>query len=177
MSRIAKKPIIIPNDIQVMMNNNTINIQGIKGVLKKKIHKSVNILIEKNKIICLPKDNKRNSWAHAGTSCSIINSMIIGITQGFTKKLILFGIGYKVSINNNIIDLILGFSHHVFYTLPNGITGKCYNTNEIILYGFDKQLLGQVASDIRAYKKPEPYKGKGIRYEHEIVRIKETKKK
>ncbi|QJC31697.1 50S ribosomal protein L6 [Enterobacteriaceae endosymbiont of Donacia tomentosa] len=177
MSRIAKKPIFIPNNIELIINKQNIIIKGKNGILKNNFNKKVKVILEKNKLLFIPKLNYKKGWAHAGTTRAIINSMIIGVTIGFTKKLLLFGVGYKVSIKENIINLLLGFSHPIFYKLPLGIKGTCTNSNEIILNGFDKQLLGQVAANIRSYRPPEAYKGKGIRYSDEKIRTKEIKKK
>ncbi|QJC34928.1 50S ribosomal protein L6 [Enterobacteriaceae endosymbiont of Donacia piscatrix] len=177
MSRIAKKLIIIPDNIKIIVNKQMICVSNNNKVLKNTFSKDVTIIISNNKILFKPKIECKNGWAKAGTVRSLVNSMIIGITKGFQKKLILFGIGYKFSIKNNILHLMIGFSHTIFYTIPNGIIGECLNQNEIILRGINKQLLGQVAADIRSYRPPEPYKGKGIRYSNEIIKIKETKKK
>ncbi|QJC34553.1 50S ribosomal protein L6 [Enterobacteriaceae endosymbiont of Donacia crassipes] len=177
MSRIAKKLIIIPDNIKVIVNEQTISILNNNKILKNTFNKNVNIILNNNKILFEPKIKCKNGWAQAGTVRSLVNSMIIGITKGFQKKLILFGVGYKFSIENNILHLMIGFSHTILYTIPDGIVGKCLNQNEIILKGIDKQLLGQVAAKIRSYRPPEPYKGKGIRYSYEIIKIKEIKKK
>ncbi|QJC35332.1 50S ribosomal protein L6 [Enterobacteriaceae endosymbiont of Donacia proxima] len=177
MSRIAKKLIIIPDNIKIIVNKQVVSLSNNNKILVNTFSKDVNIIVNNNKIFFKPKIKCKNGWAQAGTVRSLVNSMIIGITKGFKKKLILFGIGYKFSIENNILHLMIGFSHTILYTIPNGITGKCLNQNEIILKGINKQLLGQVAADIRSYRPPEPYKGKGIRYDDEIIKIKETKKK
>ncbi|QJC37781.1 50S ribosomal protein L6 [Enterobacteriaceae endosymbiont of Donacia bicoloricornis] len=177
MSRIAKKFIIIPSNIKININGQNINVKGNNGILENTFNKKIKIIFNKDKLLFKPKKNCKKSWAQAGTASSIMNSMIIGVTIGFSKKLILFGVGYKFSIKNNILNLILGFSHTINFSFPKGIFGKCLNQNEIILTGANKQLLGQVAAKIRSYRPPEPYKGKGIRYTNEIIKIKETKKK
>ncbi|QJC29116.1 50S ribosomal protein L6 [Enterobacteriaceae endosymbiont of Plateumaris rustica] len=177
MSRIAKNPIFIPDNVNIIINKQKITVQGKNGILKSIVNPLIKIKIENKKLLFLPKKNNNNVWSYAGTSRSILNSMIIGVTKGFSKKLILFGIGYKVSINNNILNLMLGYSHPIYYTLPKGIQANCKNQNEIFLKGPDKQLLGQVAANIRSYRTPEPYKGKGIRYSYEKIKIKEIKKK
>ncbi|EJS87964.1 50S ribosomal protein L6, partial [Pasteurella multocida subsp. multocida str. Anand1_cattle] len=114
--------------------------------------------------------------AQAGTARALVNAMVIGVTEGFTKKLQLVGVGYRAQIKGNAVALSLGFSHPVEHALPAGITAECPSQTEIVLKGADKQLIGQVAADIRAYRRPEPYKGKGVRYADEVVRIKEAKK-
>ncbi|QJC35741.1 50S ribosomal protein L6 [Enterobacteriaceae endosymbiont of Donacia sparganii] len=177
MSRIAKKLIIIPNNIKIIINKQNINIKGNNGIINKTFNKKIKIILKKKKLLFKPIIKCKDGWAQAGTARSLMNSMIIGVTIGFVKKLILFGVGYKISIKNNILNLVLGFSHPINYILPNGIIGECLNQNEIILKGVNKQLLGQVAADIRSYRPPEPYKGKGIRYSTEIIKTKETKKK
>ncbi|QJC36963.1 50S ribosomal protein L6 [Enterobacteriaceae endosymbiont of Donacia vulgaris] len=177
MSRIAKKFIVIPNNIKITIKEQKINIEGNNGILKNTVNKQVKIILKKDKLLFEPKKKSKEGWIQAGTTSSIIKSMIIGVTIGYTKKLILFGVGYKSSIKNNILNLILGFSHPINFILPKNIIGKCLNQNEIILTSANKQLLGQVAANIRSYRPPEPYKGKGIRYSNEIIKIKETKKK
>ncbi|WP_367670585.1 50S ribosomal protein L6 [Sodalis-like secondary symbiont of Drepanosiphum platanoidis] len=177
MSRISKIPIIIPDDIIVKIKRNNILIKKNDIDLNQKISKLVIVKKDNNILKCSPINNTKNSWAISGTTRSLLNNMIIGLTKGFIKKLKLIGIGYKASIKNKIIYLSLGFSHIIKYKLPERINIECYNQTEIIIKGYDKQVVGQVASDIRSYRPPEPYKGKGIRYFDEIVKIKETKKK
>jgi len=128
-------------------------------------------------LIFIPNQDYINGWALAGTMRSLINNMVIGVTKGFIKKLNLVGIGYRVSIKERIVTLSLGFSHLIDYILPSDIIAECPNQNEILLKGLNKQLVGKVAADLRSYRQPEPYKGKGIFYSDEIIRIKETKKK
>lgn len=180
MSRIAKKVIIVPSNVCVTLINQLIIVKGNYGKLKKTIHKSVQIdyvnscLTFKSRI-----DNSTLGWAQAGTARSIINSMIIGVTEGFSKKLQLVGVGYKIVVGDNLqnLEMSLGFSHNINYVLPKGITAENVSQVEIIIKGIDKELVGQVAAKLRAYRKPEPYKGKGIRYINEIIRVKEAKKK
>ncbi|QJC28675.1 50S ribosomal protein L6 [Enterobacteriaceae endosymbiont of Plateumaris consimilis] len=177
MSRIAKNPIFIPDEVKVSINKKKIIIQGKNGILTNIINPLVKVKIHNKQLFFVPKINNNNSWSYAGTSRSILNSMIIGVTKGFSKKLILFGIGYRVTLNKNILNLMLGYSHPIYYTLPEGIKADCTIQNEILLKGSNKQLLGQVAANIRSYRTPEPYKGKGIRYSYEKIKIKEIKKK
>lgn len=177
MSRIAKTPILIPNDVEIKLKGQNIKIKGKNGELKHIIHNDINVKYVDKKLIFLVHKGKYNRWALAGTTRSLINNIIIGVTKGFTKKLKLVGVGYRATINNNVINLSLGYSHPINYILPTGIFAECPNQTEIILKSADKQMLGQTAADLRAYKKPEPYKGKGIRYADEIIKIKETKKK
>lgn len=179
MSRVAKTNIKIPDNVSVKINDNTILIKGKKGSLKKIIHPDVKIKYENNTLsFSLNKIQiSNNGWAQAGTTRSLINSMIEGVSIGFEKKLQLVGVGYKVNINNNKIILFVGFSHTINYLLPENITAECPSQNEIIIKGIDKQIVKQIAAIIRSYKRPDPYKGKGIRYENEFIRIKESKKK
>lgn len=177
MSRVAKKSIFIPKDLKITIKKQKITIKGKKGKIKKTIHKFVKIKIINQKINLSVKKNIVQAWKQAGTTRSIINSMIIGVTQGFNKKLQLIGIGYKAIIKNNILILSLGFSHTIKFKNPKNIKIKCPSQNEIIIEGIDKQIVGEVSSRIRSYKPPEPYKGKGIRYLGEKIKIKETKKK
>ncbi|QJC28224.1 50S ribosomal protein L6 [Enterobacteriaceae endosymbiont of Plateumaris braccata] len=176
MSRIAKNPIFIPDNVKIIINKQKIIVKGKNGILKILINPLIKIKINNKQLLFLPKRNNNNVWSYAGTSRSILNSMIIGVTKGFFKKLILFGIGYRVTLNKNILNLMLGYSHPIYYTLPEGIKADI-NQNEILLKGSNKQLLGQVAANIRSYRTPEPYKGKGIRYSYEKIKIKEIKKK
>lgn len=178
MSRVAKRPIIVPSDINVKLNLQIISIEGKYGYLSRTIHNAVRIKYLDQKIIFLPRLGFANSWAQAGTSRALVNSMIIGVSKKFTKKLQLAGVGYRVSMTkDNIINMSLGYSHPIFYSLPKGISIENPSPTEIIIQGIDKQLVGQIAANLRAYRIPEPYKGKGIRYSDEIVRIKEAKKK
>ena len=124
-----------------------------------------------------PREGFVEANAQSGTARALVNAMVIGVTEGFTKKLQLVGVGYRAQVKGNVVALSLGFSHPVEHTLPAGITAECPSQTEIVLKGADKQLIGQVAADIRAYRRPEPYKGKGVRYSDEVVRMKEAKKK
>ncbi|OQM34113.1 50S ribosomal protein L6 [bacterium endosymbiont of Pedicinus badii] len=177
MSRIAKLPIEIPTEVVVSLRKKSIFIEGKKGKLEFFIHNCLIIEIKKNKIyIKVGKDTSKN-WSIAGTSRAILNNMILGVKNGFVKKLILFGVGYRASVKNSILELFLGFSHSIKYKLPEGILAECKKNSQILIKGIDKQKVGQVAAEIRSYRPPEPYKGKGIRYSDEIIKIKETKKK
>lgn len=178
MSRIAKSPIIVPKEVKVMLNDSMIHVQGSFGSLSYNIHKFVKVKYKDNVLVFTTKNNDSKSWAQAGTTRSLVHSMIVGVSKGFVKKLKLSGVGYRISLsNNNVINMSLGYSHNVQYILPEGIVAESPSTTEIVLKSANKQLVGQVASNLRRYRIPEPYKGKGIRYEHEVVKIKEAKKK
>lgn len=175
-----KKVIVIPDSVKIDIKNNVVLIIGNLGKLTHKLNKY--IIIQLDSLHCLSiyaNHHSIQSKSLVGTTRALINGMIIGVTLGFVKKLQLVGIGYRVSCEKggNILNLILGFSHTICYELPNGVEAQCFNQTEIVLKGIDKQLVGQVAADLRAIRPPEPFKGKGIRYADEIVRKKETKKR
>ncbi|XBC44292.1 MAG: 50S ribosomal protein L6 [Buchnera aphidicola (Schlechtendalia peitan)] len=178
MSRVAKKLIIVPIDVDITLVGQSITIRKDNNILHCIINNSVLVTHMNDHLLFKSKICSSQGWAQAGTSRSLVNSMIIGVTIGFSKKLQLLGVGYRVSIiNTNIIHMSLGYSHIIKYIVPKGITVECPSQVEIIIKGANKQLVGQVAANIRSYKVPESYKGKGIRYNNEIVRIKEAKKK
>jgi large subunit ribosomal protein L6 len=178
MSRVAKRPILIPENIKVKLNAQLISIEGKHGYLSRVIHDSVKIKYFDNQITFSIYSGFPNAWAQAGTSRALVNSMIIGVSKKFSKKLQFSGVGYRVSITkDNIVNMSLGYSHSIMYSLPPYISVENPSPTEIIIHGIDKQLVGQIAANLRSYRKPEPYKGKGIRYSDEIIRIKEAKKK
>jgi len=128
-------------------------------------------------ITFVPRDGAKQSRALAGTMRSLVNNMVIGVSQGFEKRLLLQGVGYRAAVKGNVLNLSLGFSHPVEYELPAGVTAECASQTEVVLRGIDKQVIGQVAAEVRGFRPPEPYKGKGVRYSDEVVRRKEAKKK
>lgn len=170
-------PLDIPTGVEVNINNNVVNVKGSKGAMEHKLHKSVEIKKDDNVLTLIPLENAPNSSAQAGTARSLLNSMIIGVTTGFEKKLELVGVGYRAKAEGKSVNLTLGFSHPVNYVLPEGITAETPSQTEIVIRGVDKQRVGQVAADIRAYRPPEPYKGKGVKYAGEHIVRKEAKKK
>lgn len=177
MSRVAKTPVVIPAGVEVKLNGQDISIKGQNGELTRTIHEAVNVQYADNQLTFSPREGYSNGWALAGTTRALLNGMLIGVTDGFTKKLQLVGVGYRAAVKGNVVNLSLGFSHPINHQLPVGITAECPNQTEIVLKGADKQTIGQVAADLRAYRRPEPYKGKGVRYADEVVRTKEAKKK
>ncbi|MGF1693855.1 50S ribosomal protein L6 [Photobacterium kagoshimensis] len=177
MSRVAKAPVVIPAGVEVKLNGQEVTVKGGKGELVRVINEAVVLTQEENTITFGPREGIDKAWAQAGTARALVNNMVVGVTEGFTKKLILKGVGYRAAIKGNAVGLTLGFSHPVEHELPEGIKAECPTQTEIVLTGTDKQLVGQVAADIRAYRSPEPYKGKGVRYADENVRTKEAKKK
>ncbi|QGM81570.1 50S ribosomal protein L6 [Otariodibacter oris] len=177
MSRVAKAPVNVPAGVEVKLNGQLLTVKGKNGELSREIHHAVEVKYEDNALTFSPRIGVANSDAQAGTARALVNAMVIGVTEGFTKKLQLVGVGYRAQIKGNVVALNLGFSHPVEHTLPAGVTAECPSQTEVVLKSADKQLIGQVAADIRAYRRPEPYKGKGVRYSDEVVRTKEAKKK
>ncbi|ACJ28782.1 MULTISPECIES: 50S ribosomal protein L6 [Shewanella] len=176
MSRVAKAPVAIPAGVEVTLNEQTITVKGTKGSLTRVINADVSVVVEDNEIKCSSVEGVKTA-AQAGTARALINNMVVGVTAGFEKKLQLIGVGYRAKIAGKGVDLTLGFSHPLVHELPDGVTAECPSQTEIVLKGTDKQLIGQVAAEIRGYRPPEPYKGKGVRYADEQVRRKEAKKK
>ncbi len=175
MSRIAKKPVVIPAGTEVKISGRSVNIKGPKGALDLDLHETVSIAqdgSELNLSAATPA-----AMAMAGTMRSLVNNMVTGVSEGFEKKLELIGVGYRAKAQGNSLNLQLGFSHPVDYAVPEGITVETPSQTEIIVRGVDKQKVGQVSAEIRAYRPPEPYKGKGVRYSGEHVIRKEAKKK
>lgn len=177
MSRVAKAPVAIPAGVEVTINGQTVSVKGAKGTLTREINSAVTVTVEGTEIKVAPVDGVANAWAQAGTARALINNMVIGTSEGFQKKLTLIGVGYRAKVAGKGVDLTLGFSHPLVHELPEGVKAECPSQTEIVLSGVDKQLVGQVAAEIRGYRPPEPYKGKGVRYADENVRRKEAKKK
>lgn len=177
MSRIAKNPVAIPSGVEVKIDGQQVTVKGPKGSITKTFNDAVEIKVEDGQVVFLPREGFSNGWAQAGTARSIVNNMVTGVTQGFEKKLQLVGVGYRAQAQGNVLNLTLGFSHPVAHKLPEGITAETPSQTEIVIKGVDKQTVGQVAAEIRAYRPPEPYKGKGVRYADEYILRKEAKKK
>ena len=176
MSRIAKNPVIIPEKVEVNITDTEITIKGPLGVLTQILTGDVGIQKEDSILKFKATKETKHSKAMSGTVRSLVQNMVVGVTEGFEKKLQLIGVGYKAKVQGNKINLELGFSHPVNHDLPDGVTAQTPTPTEIILKSSSKQVVGQVASEIRAYRPPEPYKGKGVRYTDEHVVIKEAKK-
>ncbi len=176
MSRVAKNPINF-GDVQVMLDGQTLVVKGSKSVLNLKMPKQVNIEIKDKTLQISPKDDSIMADALAGTTRANIANAVEGVVTGFKKVLQLVGVGYRANVQANKINLTLGFSHLRDYEIPEGITITTPTPTEIVIQGFDKQLVGQVAAEIRQYRLPESYKGKGVRYANERIKLKETKKK
>jgi large subunit ribosomal protein L6 len=177
MSRIAKAPVIIPSDVEIKLDGNIMTVKGSKGQLSLTLNSAVNVDIADNVVhVQWDKDNKK-ATAQAGTARAILSNMVTGVSAGFEKKLTLIGVGYRAQAKESILSLSLGFSHPVDFEVPAGITVETPTQTEIVVRGTDKQLVGEVSAKIRAYRPPEPYKGKGVRYADEHVVRKEAKKK
>ena len=176
MSRVAKNPIHILDNVDLSINENIVSVKGIKGVLEFDIPQSISLEIKENIINVKYDEADQQSVALAGTTRSLINNMIIGVTNGFEKKLELIGVGYRAKASGKLLELTLGFSHPVKYQLPDEVEVETPSQTEIVLKSHNKQILGQAAAEIRAFRPPEPYKGKGVRYADEQVKRKEAKK-
>jgi len=177
MSRVAKAPVEIPAGVEVTLNGQEIKVKGTNGELSRVINDAVTVTIEDKLIRTTPKADFAKSTAQAGTARALINNMIVGVTQGFQKQLKLIGVGYRAQTSGQKITLNLGYSHPVEVELPKGIAAETPSQTDLVLKGADKQLVGQIAANIRSFRPPEPYKGKGVRYADENVRRKEAKKK
>lgn len=179
MSRVAKAPVVHAANVEITIAEGSITVKGPKGTLTQKINKLVSITKgkEANHLEFAPAANDPKGWAQAGTARALVNNMVHGVTEGFTVTLELVGVGYRAQAKDKSITLALGFSHPIEYSLPKGVTVETPNNTTIILRGADKQILGQVASEIRAFRPPEPYKGKGVKYAGEQIVRKEAKKK
>lgn len=176
MSRVAKSPVQLPAGVEFKLDGRQVTIKGKQGELKLDLHADVAVEQNENVLTFAPVSEKA-SWAQVGTARALINNMVKGAAEGFSKTLNINGVGYRAQAKGKEINLSLGFSHPVDYQLPEGVSAETPSNTVIVLKSADKQLLGQVAAEIRAYRPPEPYKGKGIRYADEHVRRKEAKKK
>ena len=174
MSRIAKTPIELPSGVELKVKGSEVKVKGPKGNLELRLHANVSVEKDEENFVVKPASN--SDMPMAGTFRSLVNNMVIGVSNGFEKKLKLVGVGYRAQIQGNKLTLALGFSHPVEYVAPEGITIEAPSQTEIFIKGCDKQKVGQVASEIRAFRPPEPYKGKGVRYSDERVVRKEAKK-
>ncbi|MEW8029452.1 MAG: 50S ribosomal protein L6 [Candidatus Thiodiazotropha sp.] len=177
MSRVAKSPITLPSGVTVKKSEQSLSVKGPKGEMAMEIHPSIDVSEEDSSIKVTPKSEDKASWAMAGTMRALVNNMVTGVSQGFEKKLQLVGVGYRAQAGGKSLNLNLGFSHPVDYQVPEGISIATPSATEIVVSGSNKQRVGQVAAEIRAFRPPEPYKGKGVRYVDEYVARKEAKKK
>jgi large subunit ribosomal protein L6 len=177
MSRIAKKPVQLKPGVEVSISGQSLTAKGKEGTLSMELHAAVSVKQEDGVLTFAPNDGSKDSMAMTGTMRSLADNMVKGVSEGFSKKLQLVGVGYRAQVQGNVLDLSLGFSHPVKYAIPAGISIQTPTQTEINVKGADKQKVGQVCAEIRAYRPPEPYKGKGVRYSDEHVLRKEAKKK
>ena len=177
MSRIAKMPISVPAGLEVSLGAEEVRVKGPRGELAMRIHPAVEIEQESGTLTCSARDGGAGSLAQAGTARSLIANMVLGVDRGFEKTLELVGVGYRAQMQDGVLVLSLGFSHPIEYRCPSDVGIEAPVPTRIVVRGMDKQRVGQVAAEIRAYRPPEPYKGKGVRYAGEIVVRKEAKKK
>ena len=177
MSRIAKAPVELPQGTEFKQEGTVVTIKGGKGSLSLELHSEVELSQEDGSLKVAPRSGSRFATAIAGTTRSLLANMVQGVTEGFERKLELVGVGYRAQAQGGKLNLTLGFSHPVVYAVPEGISVETPSQTEVVVKGTDKQKVGQVAAEIRGFRPPEPYKGKGVRYADERVQIKEAKKK
>ncbi len=178
MSRIAKQAVPVPAGVEIQITGNKVSAKGKLGQAELQLHSAVGVKQEGEELFITPNlDQTNGSYALAGTMRSLLNNLVVGVSEGFEKKLVLNGIGYRAQAQGtNAVNLTLGFSHPIVHEMPEGITCETPSQTEIVIKGVDKQAVGEVAAKIRAYRPPEPYKGKGVRYADEVVSLKEVKK-
>jgi len=177
MSRIAKYPVVLPKGVETTIDTDQIVVKGPLGTLKQNLSSDVNIEFKDGQLTFAVANDSRHAKAMSGTMRVLVNNMVTGVSKGFERRLNLVGVGFRGQLQGNALKLQLGFSHDILYEVPEGIKIECPTPTEVVVKGSDKQAVGQVAAEIRAYREPEPYKGKGVRYADERVIIKETKKK
>ena len=177
MSRVGKKPVVVPSGVTANVQGKTINVKGPKGTLSLVVDDRVKIAMEKTEIKVDPADESKEARALWGTTRANLNNIVTGVTQGFERKLEITGVGYRAAVQGKNLQLALGYSHDVVYAIPEGIAVATPKPTEIVITGIDRKKVGQVAAEIRAYRPPEPYKGKGVRYSDEFIFRKEGKKK
>jgi large subunit ribosomal protein L6 len=177
MSRIAKAAVDLPKGVEAQINNGVVSLKGGKGTLSMRLNANVQIVNENNQLKLSPANGSKQANALAGTTRALVQNMVVGVSKGFERKLELVGVGYRAKAQGRNLNMVLGFSHPIDYALPEGVTAETPTQTEILLKGADRQLLGQVAAELRNFRNPEPYKGKGVRYGGEQVYRKEAKKK
>jgi len=177
MSRVAKNPVVVPAGVEVNFGTDSLTVKGKNGALSLRLIDGVRVELNSNQLVFAPIDNSKQTNAMSGTLRALVANSVKGISEGFEKRLQLVGVGYRAQAQGATLNLSLGFSHPVVYEMPEGVTVSTPSQTEIVLTGANKQAVGQVAAEIRAYRPPEPYKGKGVRYAGEVVLMKEAKKK
>jgi large subunit ribosomal protein L6 len=177
MSRIGKHPVVVPKDVTVQVNGQTVTAKGKLGSSSVTLAGDVSATLEDGKVTVLPKDKSARSRSMWGVSRTQVDNLVQGVTKGFTVNLEINGVGYRAAVQGKVLNLQLGFSHEVAYPIPEGIAIKCDKPTSLTITGYDRQRVGQVAAEIRSYRSPEPYKGKGVKYADEVILRKEGKKK
>jgi len=177
MSRIAKEPVSLPKGVEFNLSGTTVNMKGGKGALSLELNSEIEVAQEDDQLTVKPRSGSRFAQAMSGTTRALLANMVQGVSEGFEKKLELRGVGYRAQAQGNKLNLTLGFSHPVVYDVPEGVSVETPSQTEVLVKGTDKQKVGQVAAEIRRFRPPEPYKGKGVRYFDERVVMKEAKKK
>jgi len=177
MSRVGKMPIALPNGVEVTITVDRVSVKGPLGTLSMPLNGLVKVVNENNVLLFSPVNETREANAMSGTLRALVNNMVVGVSKGFEKKLSLVGVGFRAQAQGDKLNLSLGFSHPVVHQMPSGVKCATPSQTEIVISGVDKQKVGQTAAEVRAYRSPEPYKGKGVRYIDEVVTLKETKKK
>ncbi|MDI1300538.1 MAG: 50S ribosomal protein L6 [bacterium] len=177
MSRVAKSPVTLPKGVEVTISGQEVQVKGAKGTLGLTLNALVEVKNDNGVLNLAPRETTQAGWMQTGTARSLLNNLVIGVSAGFERKLQLIGVGYKAAARGKVLNLALGYSHPIDFALPEGVTAETPTPTEIILKSNDKQLLGQVAANVRGFRPPEPYKGKGVRYSDETVLRKEAKKK
>ncbi len=177
MSRVGKNPVAVPSGVTVEIANRILKAKGKLGELSLKLGDDVEAKLEGDKVVVTPRSDSKRARTLWGTTRALVNNMVAGVSTGFSKTLEISGVGYRAQVQGRNLQLQLGFSHDVVYPIPDGVTIKCEKPTQITISGADRQRVGQVAAEIRAFRKPEPYKGKGVKYNNERIRRKEGKKK
>ena len=177
MSRIGREPVSIPANVEVILSSSEVSIKGPLGKLQRDLNSDVTIERDGDTLLVKVANDSRQANAMSGTMRALLANMMQGVTSGFEKKLSLVGVGFRAQATNEILNLTLGFSHPIIHKMPEGVKVETPTQTEVLIKGIDKQKVGQVAAEVRAYRKPEPYKGKGVRYTDEVIIMKEAKKK
>lgn len=177
MSRVAKNPVVVPSGVEVVVAASEVSVKGPLGTIKQALTSDISVIREGDLLLCKATNATKQADAMSGTIRALLANMVMGVSKGFERKLTLVGVGYRAAAAGDTLNLTLGFSHPVVYKMPPGVKVETPTQTEVVLKGADKQRVGQVAAEIRAYREPEPYKGKGVRYSDEVVILKETKKK
>ncbi len=177
MSRVGKNPVSVPPNVEVTLSASEVSVKGPLGTLRRSLIADIAVKRDGNNLLVSASNDSKQANAMSGTMRALLANMVHGVTNGFEKKLMLVGVGYRAQAAGEILNLTLGFSHPVAHKMPEGVKVETPSQTEVLVKGIDKQQVGQVAAEIRAYRKPEPYKGKGVRYADEVIVMKETKKK